>query len=247
MSEGGVIDPDALAALEEQRAFLRRSLADLDREHDAGDLDDTDFASLRADYERRLAAVSAAVDEGRATFAAVPRSGGSRRAVVVALVVLFALGCGVAVAQLAGRRTAGAGISGDSQVTTAGKLKECLATATEGNAALAGTVACYDSVLQRDPANVEALTYKAGIQLMASGDTAQITALIDVATKHPEYPDVHAFLAVALERIGRPDSALAELKKLDALHPTPFITDLVGPLRQRLEAAVAPTTTTAPN
>ena len=37
------LDPDALAVLEEQRSFLRRSLADLEREHDAGDLDDDDF------------------------------------------------------------------------------------------------------------------------------------------------------------------------------------------------------------
>ena len=39
-------DPDALAALEEERDFLLRSLADLDRELAAGDIDDVDHLSL---------------------------------------------------------------------------------------------------------------------------------------------------------------------------------------------------------
>lgn len=51
------LDPDVLAALEEQRDFLLRSLTDLDREHDAGDLDDHDHAELRDDYTARAAEV----------------------------------------------------------------------------------------------------------------------------------------------------------------------------------------------
>ena len=41
--------------LEEQQRFLQRSLSDLEREHDAGDLDDDDYATLKHDYEARLA------------------------------------------------------------------------------------------------------------------------------------------------------------------------------------------------
>ena len=37
------LDPDELAALEEQRDFLLRSLDDLEREHDAGDIDEHDY------------------------------------------------------------------------------------------------------------------------------------------------------------------------------------------------------------
>ncbi len=37
------LDPDALAALEEERDFLLRSLEDLEREYAAGDVDDSDF------------------------------------------------------------------------------------------------------------------------------------------------------------------------------------------------------------
>ena len=63
------LDPDALAVLEEQRSFLKRSLADLEREHDAGDLESDDYEVLKHDYEARLASVSRAVDEGKAEIA----------------------------------------------------------------------------------------------------------------------------------------------------------------------------------
>ena len=41
---------DRLAALEEERRFLLRSLNDLEREHDAGDVDDLDYQSLKDGY-----------------------------------------------------------------------------------------------------------------------------------------------------------------------------------------------------
>jgi hypothetical protein len=37
------VNPDQLAELEEQRRFLLRSLTDLDREHQYGDVDDHDY------------------------------------------------------------------------------------------------------------------------------------------------------------------------------------------------------------
>ena len=46
-----MIDLDELAGLEEQRAFLLRSLRDLEREHDAGDIDEADYETLKAQKE----------------------------------------------------------------------------------------------------------------------------------------------------------------------------------------------------
>ena len=43
------------AAMEEERDFLIRSLHDLEAEHDAGDIDDADYESLRDDYTARAA------------------------------------------------------------------------------------------------------------------------------------------------------------------------------------------------
>src|SRR4051794_40696587 len=99
------LDPDALAVLEEQRAFLLRSLDDLEHEHAAGDLEDDDYETLKQDYERRLGSVGRAVDEGKAEFAAVRTPRSKRRSrLTIAAIVLFAVACGFGVARSAGRR-----------------------------------------------------------------------------------------------------------------------------------------------
>ena len=54
---------------------------------------------------------------------------------------------------------------------------------------------------------------------------------------------------MVFQRLGRPETALAELDRLDALDPPSEITDLVAGLREELEAEIAEgstTTTTAP-
>ena len=66
------------APLEEQRDFLLRSLEDLEREHEAGDIDDHDYEALRDDYTVRAAAVLRALDAHAAlqTEAASPEASG---------------------------------------------------------------------------------------------------------------------------------------------------------------------------
>ena len=66
------VDLDQLAELEEERRFLLRSLADLEREHDAGDIDDADYATLRDGYTVRAAAVLREIDGGRAQLPPKP-------------------------------------------------------------------------------------------------------------------------------------------------------------------------------
>lgn len=241
------LDPDALAALEEQRSFLRRSMSDLRREHEAGDLDEADYLALSDDYTARLASVDRAVSEGRAVFSAAhtPRSR-RRTAAVVSGVVVFAVVCGLIVAQLAGRRTAGATITGNPSASTRAQLATCLSGLMGANSQSAPVIGCYEKVLQRDPGNVEARTYRAGLGVMINQDLNGLNDLIAVATSNPSYPDVHAFLAVAFYRLGRADSALAELKKLDSLNPTPLMRDLVSGLRAQLDPSASSATTSTP-
>ena len=75
------VDLDQLAELEEERRFLLRSLADLEREHDAGDIDDADYATLRDGYTVRAAAVLREIDGGRAQLPPKPTApvGADRR------------------------------------------------------------------------------------------------------------------------------------------------------------------------
>ncbi|MGQ0615852.1 MAG: hypothetical protein ACT4PW_02500 [Acidimicrobiia bacterium] len=241
------LDPDALAALEEQRRFLSRSLDDLGRERDAGDIDDIDFQTLRSDYEARLASVTTAVEEGRATFAAAPRPDRRRTSLVVAVVVLVALASGVAVAQVAGRRGAGQNLSGDDlEVPSREQLALCLAQFAQAGDVVAGA-ACYDEVAARDPSNLQARAYGPGVRVMAGDPSAgpeflsDLVALTGLATANPDYPDVHAFLAVGFYKLGRVQSALAELDKLDALDPPPTITAILAGFRAEIEEAAEAT------
>ena len=48
--------------LDDERAFLLRSLEDLEREHDAGDLSERDYAVLRDRYTAHAAAVLRSLD-----------------------------------------------------------------------------------------------------------------------------------------------------------------------------------------
>src|SRR5580658_2201152 len=68
--------PDAdLESLEQEREFLLRSLADLDAELEAGDIDDDDYRSRTDDYTARAAAVLKAIEAVKAPGA---RGNGTR-------------------------------------------------------------------------------------------------------------------------------------------------------------------------
>ncbi len=237
------LDPDALAALEEQRRFLRRSLDDLEREHEAGDLDEDDYATLRDDYTRRLAAVDRAVEDGRAEFAAArPRQSRARTASIVAGVIVFALLCGFFVARNAGRREAGGTISGAITQTATQRNSQCL---SEVRTNPQGAIDCYTSVLKDAPQNVEALTYRGWIKFV-NGDPQGVDDLRQAVQADSNYPDVHAFLAIVLFRAGCVTDADSELKRLDALHPSPLITDQVASLRTQIQQALADPASAAP-
>ncbi|MDQ6616327.1 MAG: hypothetical protein M3083_16690, partial [Actinomycetota bacterium] len=51
-----------LESLRQEREFLLRSLADLDAEYEAGDIEEKDYRSLTDDYTARAAAVLRAID-----------------------------------------------------------------------------------------------------------------------------------------------------------------------------------------
>lgn len=229
--------------LEEQRDFLLRSLEDLEREHDAGDVDDTDYAALKDDYTARAAAVLRAIEAGQRPVPPSPRRRWSRSVLVGLGVVAFAALAGVLMAQAMGRRDAGEVVTGDIRQSVTEKLNEAGRRGSAGE--MAAAIDLYDEVLADDPGNAEALTYK-GWMLTLSGEPSDgLTALLDAATKNPTYPDVHAFLAIVFFRSGLVEQASHELERLDALDPPPAIADLTAGLRAQVDAALSgsPTTT----
>jgi tetratricopeptide (TPR) repeat protein len=157
-------------------------------------------------------------------------------AAVAAGVLAFAVLAGVLVAQAAGRRGEGDVATGGIRETTRSEMDEAVQLASEGQYEEA--IAVYDEVLADDPDNVEALTFKGWFQFL-SGDQSGVVTLIDAVEADPEYAPPHAFLAVAFQRLGRPETALAELDRLDELDPPAEILGLVEGLREQLEAEVA--------
>lgn len=249
------VDLDRLAELEEQRAFLLRSLDDLDRELAAGDLELGDYETLRADYTARAAEVIRAIDDGRAVLPPRRPAPGSRgrRIVTAVCLVGVAAGLGIAVAQSAGERAPGKPASGSIRSTSNDLLAEARVLMGQGEALEA--IKRYDTVLDADPANREALAYKGWLLVLVgqSGEPALIregVQLLDRAVAaDPRYADARFFRGfVRFRQLDDPQGALVDLQAfLDADPPPDLVPGAMGLLR-KVEAAVkqaGPSTTVA--
>ena len=222
----------------DQQEFLLRSLEDLEREHDVGDLDEADYLALRDDYTARAAAALRA--ERSAPGRRPPRR--NRALLVIGGLLAFAALAGVLVAQSSGRRDSGGTATGSIDQSITETLNEALRCFQEGDADCA--IERYDEVLADQPDNAEALTYKGWAQFALQNDTeTALATLIDAATAHPDYADVHAFLAVLFFRSGLFQQASKELDRLDALDPPPDLLAQVEVLREEIDAALAAATT----
>ena len=222
----------------DQREVLLRSLEDLEREHDAGDLDDADYLALRDDYTARAAAALRA--ESQPSVRSPARR--NRALLVVGGLLAFAALAGVLVAQSSGRRDSGDIVTGSIDQSITEKLNKARRCFGEGDADCA--VGLYDEVLTDQPDNAEALTYKGWAQYILKNDTeSALTTLIDAATAHPDYPDVHAFLAVLFYRSGLVQQASKELDRLDKLDPPPELLNQIAGLRGQIDKALATATT----
>lgn len=234
-----------MTTTEDRRAFLERSLADLEAEHDAGDLSDTDHARLRADYERRLAVL-----EGRSPTpvrAAPPARSGWRTGAAVAAVLVFAVVAGVLVAQSSGRRDAGDTITGaDPNDTGSESTATTLPEALAGCFDLQGGEAfdCYIAYTRANADDPNGFLYfglysiNQGLEseseeLLSGGETFLRRAL----ELDPGHVQARANLAVLLERLGRDDEAAAELAHLDGVDLPPSVQQLVDFVRQNLGAS----------
>jgi len=247
VSERGLdVDVERMTALELQRDFLLRSLEDLEAEYAAGDVDEADYQALKDDYTARAAAVLRALEAGRAAASAPPRrrtTRGGRALLAVVGVALFAVVAGVLVAQASGRRDPGGVITGDVAQSVTERLNQANRLGAQGD--YAGAVELYESVLADDPGNAEAAAYRGWMLTLAGEQAAGLEALLAAATEHPDYPDVHAFLAVVFYRSGLVPEAGRELERLEALDPPAALRELVAPLAERIQAALQSTTTTA--
>lgn len=206
------MNPDRLAELEEERRFLLASIRDLDREHDAGDVEEADFGALRDGYVARAAAVMREIDDGRSRLPVRPQRPWWRRLAVPALTLVVAAMLGWAVASFAGERLPGQTISGGPEIDeVTAALSQARQLLRQGD--LVTAIQRYDDVLVLEPDNVEAATYGAWVRAVVgqqAGDAAVLveglSGLEDAVALDPGYADSICLLAVARARfIDPPD------------------------------------------
>lgn len=243
------LDPDALAALEEERAFLLRSLEDLEREHDAGDIDDDDYQQLADGYVARTAEVLRAIEEQREAFQQARRpTSPARMLTIVSVLLVIGVVAGLLLAQSAGRRRPGETVTGADALpkTATQEARECVDLTSQNQVGEA--VECYRAVLDRDPENPTALTYLGWTLFLSSSSLDEATGaqaltaakgfLDRAVAADPAFADPYAFLAIIADREGRVEDAKAALDKLDTLDPPPDIRTLTTALRTRVETAI---------
>jgi hypothetical protein len=243
-------DPDHLAELEEERSFLLRSLDDLDREHAAGDIDDTDYRTLRDGYTARAATVLRAIESQHAARPHKPPRNYARLALWVSALVVIAVVAGALVAWASGDRLPGDTSSGDIAESVTSKLAEARSLqATD----LKGAIERYDEVLKVEPDNAEALAYRGWLVVLV-GSQANASDLVNRGEQSlqramqvaPSYADPFCFEAIVRFRMmNDAPGASPAVDRCLALNPPQQVLGLVQGLKQEIDAAVAGSTTTA--
>lgn len=187
------------AGEDEELAFLLTSLIDLEREREAGDIDEADYLSLKDDYTARAAARLRG-------WSLAPRGRRGLRPFLVGLgVLVVAALAGVGVARTAGERVPGQELSGSITDTPNEKLNRAAGLAGQGK--LLDAIKLYDEIIREDPQNAQALAYRGWLVRLAGrqgGDPNLIDRGLDFVNRaiaaDPKYPDAHFFRGVILLR-----------------------------------------------
>jgi tetratricopeptide (TPR) repeat protein len=223
-------DADRLAELEEERRFLLRSLADLEREHAAGDVDEVDYAELRDGYTVRAAATLREIEAGRAVLPTKPAADWRRRIVVLfgALALIGVVGWALAATnaqRLPGQTVTGADPRDERQLL----LAQARAAQFQQPAMAAEL---YGQVLTEYPDDVEALTYRGWTTALSAADEAALRAALDDLARaielDPTYPDPWCFRGIVTYRFLRqPELAADDLDQCLAFNPPADVRELI--------------------
>lgn len=243
---------DRIAESEEERRFLLRSLDDLEREHDAGDVDDADYATLRDGYTVRAAAVLREIASGKSRLASKKPRRWGRLIMTSAAVLALAIGIGFALASAFGERGAGQEITGftpgdDARVVLA-SARDAL---NQGDFGLAN--AFFARVVQmereREIDNVEAITYfgwTLALQSVQDPDAESSAQRLDAARValrqavelDDDYADPNCFLAIIeFNFFDDADTALPFVNACEEKNPTSEMEDLVAGFANDIRAA----------
>lgn len=212
------LGPDRLAELEEERRFLLASLRDLEREREAGDVDDDDYATLREGYTVRASEVLRAIERGRAALPPRPPTNWWRIAGWTFVVLAVAVTSGLLLARFSGQRLPGQEITGGIPGgEVPGLLVQARAAMFAGD--IVGAQRLYGQVLEVRPEHPEALAYNGWLLALLSQGAGEELAPLALETAKdslrrsteaaPEYADPFCFLAIIAANFeGDADAAM---------------------------------------
>ena len=232
--------------LRDEQQFLLKSLRDLDREREAGDIDEADYLVLRDGYIARTAAITREL-AGENVQKETSGRRWPQRLLVALSVVALGVGAGVWVAQQSGQRLPGQSSSGGIEQSTA----TLLASARQLNFAdPQKAIELYTQVLRLEPDNPEALTYRSWILALTARNstgtvkqlalTTAVTDLLRAQKTDPEYPDAHCFLGIVYFRfLNNPSLSKPQIDVCKSLNPPASVTSFVNAISSEVDAAVA--------
>ncbi len=245
---------DGLAELEEERRFLLRSLDDLEREFEAGDVDESDYETLRDGYTVRAAAVLRQIESGRSRLAPKATRRWGRLAVITSAVLVLAVAIGFALANAFGERGANQEITGfdpgdDARIVLA-SARDAL---NENDFVLANGL--FARVVQmereREVDNVEAIAYFGWtLALQARLESADLTtdtrldaaqvALQQATEIDPDYADPNCFLAIIeFAFLEDANAALPYVDECESGNPPADIAKLIAGFAADIRAAAS--------
>ena len=170
----------------------------------------------------------------------------ARRRVIIVGVVVVAIGAGWFVANSAGQRLPGQSASGGIEDSTASLLSQARQLNFSDPQQ---SIELYTKVLELNPDNVEALTYRAWLIALVARDAADDVKLVAVATAleglqrateiDPQYPDAHCFMGIVKFRFaGDAQGAKQALDLCEASNPPAEVAGFVDSIRTEVDAAL---------
>lgn len=247
---------DRLAELEEERRYLLASLKDLEAERAAGDVDDTDYTTLKDGYTVRAASVLREIESGRRALAPKAPRNWKRTIVVWLAVVAFSVAVAAALASAFGERGLNDEITGfspaDDVRTT---LASARAALNRGDFVRAQElyVRADEEERFRGEENAEARTYVGWTTSLLARQAAADTGVVDqdllrigllalnqAISIDPTFADPYCFVAIVEFNFN--DDAAAALpfvEQCEGLNPPADIAGLVESFADEIRAAAA--------
>jgi len=241
----------------EEREFLLRSIADLDKEFEAGDVDEIDYQRLRDSYVARAAALLGPPKKQKAKVEA-PKRKWQRTAAVLVIVGVVALGIGWAAFRNTGFRAPGDGLTGDARQDSSNLIVRAQGFTGQAQTALQQgdpqkaielferAIASYNEALSLSPNNVQAITYRSWVfhtiavnsetEIANKLDAESYAGLSEAIAIDPNYPDARVFRAILNRNSGNFAAARSDLSVVDTNDIPPFMRSLVDSVRKDVEA-----------